>query len=325
MDILALTKALADETRLRLLTLLSQAHLTLAQCKALLGQSGPRLSRHLKILVEAELLGRSKEGKEAFFRLSHEAEVRALVGPMIEALARADRHGDLARLQAQIQSQQREAQELEAKFYAKWQQARAFFVDEQQAERRILALAQSLEAKGKKPSLLDIGTGTGRLLSALAPYVSGGLGIDRDRDMLAIARHRLAAKDHSHLSVQRGDMYDLQLGAQTFDLVCLYGVLRYATLPTPVLRQAASALGQGGALLVVDFLEHDQEELSQIYGHKWLGFDPEDMKGWSAAVGLTLDQHQEMQGERLTLGLWRYSAAPQSSLANTLANQAEFL
>ena len=79
MDILALTKSLADETRLRLLTLLSQAHLTLAQCEGLLEQSGPRLSRHLKILVEANLVERSKEGKEAFFRLSHQAEARALV------------------------------------------------------------------------------------------------------------------------------------------------------------------------------------------------------------------------------------------------------
>lgn len=309
MDILALTKALADETRLRLLTLLSQAHLTLAQCEGLLGQSGPRLSRHLKILVEADLVERSKEGKEAFFRLSHQAEARALVGPLVEALVKEDGHGDLARLQAQIEAQRQETQDLEAKFYAKWDQARAFFVDEQQAESRLVEIAKSLEVDGSKPTLLDIGTGTGRLLSALGPYVSAGLGLDTDKDMLSIARHRLAVEDLSHLSVRRGDMYDLQLGTQTFDLVCLYGVLRYAALPAPVLKQAARALSPQGTLLVVDFLEHDHDELSQIYGHKWLGFDPEDMASWSKSAALSLSLHQQIRGKRLTLGLWHYNAA----------------
>ena len=304
MSVLSLTKALADETRLRLLMLLSQAHLTLAQTEALLDQSGPRLSRHLKILVEAGLVVRSKEGKEAYFRLSHNTEVRRLINPLIEALIREDTQQDLERLRRLIDETREAAQDLEAKFYAKWNQARAFFVDEQQAESRLVEIAEGMD----RPTLLDIGTGTGRLLSALGGYVSSGLGIDTDRDMLSIARHRLAVEDLSHMTVRQGDMYDLRgsIGDQQFDLICLYGVLRYAALPAPILAEAAKALTSGGSLLLVDFLEHDHEELSQSYGHKWLGFDPADLAGWAASAGLSLKFDEQFVGERLTLGLWQY-------------------
>ena len=299
---LTLTKALADETRLRLLTLLSQAHLTLAQCETLLDQSGPRLSRHLKILVEASLAERSKEGKEAYFRLTHRAEVRTLINPLIEAIVADDSHGDLEKLRLQIQAANPDAKALEARFYAKWDQARAFFVDEQQAEAKLIDIAKSLE----KPTLLDIGTGTGRLLSALGPYVSSGMGIDTDKDMLSIARHRLAIEDLSHMTVNRGDMYDLGLSGQTFDLVCLYGVLRYAALPAPFIKEAAKALAPGGTLVLVDFLEHDHEELSSTYGHKWLGFDPGDLLIWGNTAGLKQSAREEIQGKHLRLGLWAF-------------------
>lgn len=304
LDYLSLTKALADETRLRLLTLLSQAHLTLAETERLLDQSGPRLSRHLKILVEAGIAERSKEGKEAYFRLTHRGEVRNLINPIISAMVSEDSFGDLERLQGQIRDQSAAAKDLEARFYAKWDQARAFFVDEQQAESRLVEIAKSLEKDGKKPTLLDIGTGTGRLLSALGPHVSAGLGIDTDRDMLSIARHRLAVEDLSHMSVRQGDMYDLALGGQKFDLICLYGVLKYAALPAPVLAEAAQSLSPSGTLLVVDFLEHQHEELSQTYGHKWLGFDLTDMKAWSESAGLDQHSYEEFAGARLSLGLW---------------------
>lgn len=309
MSVLSLTKALADETRLRLLMLLSQAHLTLAQTEALLAQSGPRLSRHLKILVEAGLIARSKEGKEAYFRLAHNAQMRTLINPLLEALIREDTHQDLERLRHLIDEARETAHDLEAKFYAKWNQARAFFVDEQQAESRLVDIAKGLKMGADRPTLLDIGTGTGRLLSALGPHVASGLGIDTDRDMLSIARHRLAVEDLSHMAVRQGDMYDLRgsIGDQRFDLVCLYGVLRYAALPAPVLAEAARALAPDGTLLLIDFLEHRHEELSQSYGHKWLGFDPTDLTAWSMSAGLTLEAQERFEGERLTLGLWSYT------------------
>ena len=320
MKVLNLTKALADATRLRLLILLSQAHLTLAQTETLLDQSGPRLSRHLKILVKAGLVARSKEGKEAFFRLSHETEVRSLVNPLIEALLKEDTYGDLPRLQRFVDKAQQTAQDLEAKFYTKWNQARDFFVDEQQAEDRLVAIAQRLnhvpdESLSRdqifhRPTFLDIGTGTGRLLSTLGPYVSAGLGIDTDRDMLSIARHRLTLEDLSHMSVRQGDMYDLDLEGQHFDLVCLYGVLRYAALPSPVLTQAAGVLALKGTLVVVDFLEHEHAELSSFYGHKWLGFDSRDLSNWTSSAGLVLQNQEEFVGAKLTLGLWSYAKRP---------------
>ena len=304
MDILNLTKALADETRLRLLTLLSQAHLTLARCEDLLEQSGPRLSRHLKILVEAGLVERSKEGKEAYFRLAHQPQVRRLINPLLDTLIGQDERGDLQRLRDRIDQERVQAQDLEARFYAKWNQARAFFVDEQQAESHLVALAKDLD----RPTFLDIGTGTGRLLSALGPHVASGLGIDTDRDMRSIARHRLAVEGLSHMTVRQGDMYHLSasIGAQRFDLVCLYGVLRYAALPGPVLVESAKALAPGGTLLLVDFLEHGHAELSQSYGHKWLGFDPRDLASWSASAGLCELGRETFVGARLTLGLWIY-------------------
>lgn len=296
-----ITKALADPTRLRLLLVLSQAHLTLAQTGQLLGQSGPRVSRHLRILSEASLVERSKEGKEAYFRLTNNTQIRPLINPILEALISEDQFGDLDNLKKKITAEHSRTQALEAKFYAKWNQARSFFVDEQQPEARLVEIAGKIAS----PTLLDIGTGTGRLLSALSSHVTSGLGIDTDKDMLSIARHRLAAENLSHISVKMGNMYNLDVSGRQFDLVCLYGVLKYANMPEAVLKEAASNISPGGTIVIVDFLEHDNSDLSDSYGHKWLGFDPNDITRWCQNAGINICEHETFTGRHLSTGLWQ--------------------
>jgi len=252
-------------------------------------------------MSEAALIERSKEGKEAYFRLTNDAEIRTLVNPILESLQNNDDFGDLEKLKKKILADHKQAQHLEARFYAKWNQARSFFADEQRPEARLIEIAKGMV----KPTFLDIGTGTGRLLSALSSHIVSGVGIDMDKDMLSIARHRLAAENLSHLSVKKGNMYELGLNGQQFDLVCLYGVLRYASAPGPVLHEAASAVNPGGVLVIVDFLEHDYDELSDSYGHKWLGFDPEDISRWIEATGILAEEQETFVGRHLSTGLWQ--------------------
>jgi ArsR family transcriptional regulator len=294
--------AAADPTRLRLLALAARGAFCVNDFCDILGQSQPRLSRHLRLLCEAGFLARSREGANAWFELAQGD--RGLLArdilrraPDDDPLLAADRR-QAARVLAE---RARSASEKFRRSGADWDEMRALDLPAAEVERRLMALLPD----GRLGRALDIGTGTGRLLEVLAPRVDAGLGIDASRTMLALARVRLARADFSHCSVRLADMYALPLPDASYDLVLLQMVLHYAEDPEAAVAEARRVLAPGGRLLVVDLAPHERADLRALMGHRALGFSDEDMQALLQGAGLTTGAAVPvLGGPELSVRIW---------------------
>ncbi len=273
-DLLAQLRAAAEPTRLRLLALCARGAWCVSDLVVILGQSQPRLSRHLRLLVEAGLLVRVPEGANAWFQLASEADLARQVLarlPEDDPLLAADRRA-AARLAAE---RARAASKSFRRHGADWDEVRALGLD---AGRIEAALMEALPP-GRIGRLLDIGCGTGGLLESLAPRIEEGVGVDASRDMLALARARLSERGLSNIAVRQADMYRLPLADRSFDAVTLQMVLHYAEDPAAALAEAARVLKPGGALVVVDLAAHGRADLLGAHAHRWPGFDDAAIAG----------------------------------------------
>ena len=305
--LLASLRAAAEPTRLRLLALAGRGAFCVSEFTEILGQSQPRLSRHLKLLCDCGLLSRVREGANVWFALPH-GEPGALARDLIARLPdadptlEADRRG-AARVLAE---RARVASESFRRQGADWDEMRALGLPAQAVEQALLSLVP-----GDAPvRLLDIGTGTGRVLELLAHHISQGVGVDASKAMLALARSRLARADLSHCSVRLADMYRLPLAETSFDIAVLQMVLHYAEDPQGVLAEAARVLRPGGRLLVVDLARHDRDELLSKLAHRWPGFDEPAMRALLARAGFEQAEVLDVPGP-LAVRIW---------LANRLAD-----
>ncbi|GAA4723919.1 metalloregulator ArsR/SmtB family transcription factor [Sphingomonas lutea] len=300
-------QALADATRLRILALLRVMELSVGELAQVLGQSQPRVSRHLKILADAGVLERRKEGSWVFLTLAEAARVDpmfALIDAWSDSATDASFAADAARIDA-IRADRAEAANRYFAGHAEvWDQIRSLHVAESDVERAID------RALGARPlgTLIDIGTGTGRMIELLGPRATQAIGIDRSSEMLRLARVKLEAAGISS-SLRQGDMYALPLADASADSVVIHQVLHYAHSPAAAIAEAARVLAPGGTLLVVDFAAHDREELRTTDAHIRLGFEDEAMAGWFAASSLVMDQVEHLRGGELTVTLWRGSKA----------------
>ncbi len=308
-------QALADPTRLRILALLRLMELSVGELAQVLGQSQPRVSRHLKILSDAAVLERRKEGSWVFLTLADPERVAPmfeLVDGWADAATRAMFAADAARTET-IRADRTEAANRYFAGHAEvWDQIRSLPVAESEVER---AIDRTL---GRRPlgRLVDIGTGTGRMIELFGPRSSQSVGIDRSSEMLRLARVKLESAGISS-SLRQGDMYALPLADHSADSVIIHQVLHYAHSPATAIAEAARVLAPGGTLLVVDFAAHEREELRERDAHIRLGFDDEVMGSWFAAAGLELDRVQHLKGGELTVTLWRgvKAAIPQRRAA----------
>jgi ubiquinone/menaquinone biosynthesis C-methylase UbiE len=286
--------------------LLSETELTVSDFTEILGQSQPRISRHLRLLAEAGLLQRFREGSWAFFRLSERGAgefARALIerlDPDDPVLAR-----DRERLLAVRQARAEAAQEYFAAHAAEWDRIRKLHVADTAVEE---AIAEAL-AEAPARSLLDLGTGTGRILEVFGPRIQRGLGLDLSLDMLALARARLDRAGLRHCSVRHGDIYNLVLPAESFDIVLIHQVLHFLDDSARAIQEAARVLAPGGRLMVVDFAPHDLEFLREQHAHRRLGFPAETMTQWMSAAGLDTVMHKSLPPEpgsegKIAVSLW---------------------
>jgi ubiquinone/menaquinone biosynthesis C-methylase UbiE/DNA-binding transcriptional ArsR family regulator len=298
-------KAAGEPTRLRILALLAEAELTVSDLTEILRQSQPRLSRHLRLLTEAGLIERFREGSWAFFRLGERggtAELaRALIGRLKpdDAIVLRDRE----RLTTVRASRAAAAQNYFRRHAAEWDRIRRLHVADAAVESAIRT------ALADKPirSLLDLGTGTGRMLELFGADIERGLGLDLSLDMLALARARLDRAGLKHCSVRHGDIYDLALPRDSFDVVIIHQVLHFLDDSARAIAEAARVLRPGGRLLVVDFAPHDLEFLREEHAHRRLGFAAETVTQWLEAAGLDVLRQETLppgpQG-KIAVSLW---------------------
>ncbi|WP_420411515.1 ArsR/SmtB family transcription factor [Roseibium sp.] len=305
-DTLAALRAVGEATRIRLIALLSQSELTVKDATAILGQSQPRISRHLKLLAEADLIQRFPEGSWVYYRLSDGPE-GALARDIVARISKEDPvlAADQERFQAIRKAKAEEAAAFFAARALNWDRERSLHVHEADVE---AAMRASL---GDTPfqSFLDLGTGTGRLLEVFADQYVTALGVDASHDMLAVARANLSKAGLNHAQVRHGDVYALNVPPKSFDVVAIHQVLHYLDDPARALAEAARALRPGGRLLIVDFAPHELEFLRDQHAHRRLGFTSDQMERWLDALNLDLEKTTDLvPGEaddsKLTVTLW---------------------
>ncbi len=299
-------KAAAEETRLRILALLAEGELSVSDLTEILGQSQPRVSRHLKLLVEAGLVERHREGAWAFFRLADHGATPVL-RPLLSALEPGDHRlaSDRARLAAVREQRAKAAQSFFARLAPQWDRVRSLHASEEVVEGAVLDAIGGRDIR----NLLDLGTGTGRMLQLLGPRAARAIGLDASHAMLSVARANLEKAGLTRVELRQGDIYAPPFPRGSFDLVVVHQVLHYLDDPARALREAARLVCAGGRLLVVDFAPHSLEFLRERQAHRRLGFARDQVAAWLGEAGLDCTFVREIAppasgGDQLTVSLW---------------------
>lgn len=300
-------RAAGEQTRLRILALCAQHELSVTDLIQVLGQTQSRVSRHLKILVDAGLLERYQEGQWARYRLAGQGSVipgqaanKAGISlaryilqniDMMSPVFRRD-HENLTR---RIDARQERVQRFFRENAPKWEGMRENLVDQDAINAHI---RKALLAKPVR-HLLDVGTGTGKALLDLGPSIGAGIGIDNSFAMLDIARTNIEESNLNNCQVRHADMTQMPYEAETFDTALLNMVLHYAETPGGVIAEIARVLTRKGRLLVVDLVQHDNTEIRSTLQHLWPGFTKAEMQDWLVQAGLTVEDTAELNGGKL--------------------------
>ncbi len=300
--LLTALRAAGEPTRLRLLALCAHMDLTVSQLTQILGQSQPRVSRHLKLLLEAGLLERLREGSWSFYRLAVRGAGAQLARTLVDAIPANDPtlNLDLERLQKIRRAREKLATEYFQQNAAEWDEIRSLYVEEDQVEGRLVELLAEREVE----DLLDIGTGTGRMLEVLGGRARRAVGVDLSHEMLTVARANLERARLRNCLVRHGDMYRLPIESTSFDAVTVHQVLHYAEDPPAVIAEAARVLRPEGRLFLVDFAKHELDDLRDEHAHRWLGFRDDEVSGWCREAGLKPRPPVFLPGEPLTVVIW---------------------
>jgi ubiquinone/menaquinone biosynthesis C-methylase UbiE/DNA-binding transcriptional ArsR family regulator len=301
-------RAIGEASRLRLLYLLAQGELNVTEITQILGQSQPRISRHLKLMCDAGLLDRYREGSWVLFRLKDSGPGAEVARAAVKLLTHQDSEQlkrDAERLRAVRQARAEQAQRYFRANAADWHRLRSLHVADEQVEAAWLKLVDGRDLD----TVVDLGTGTGRVLEVLAPIARQAIGIDLSREMLAVARANLEKAGLRNAQVRLGDVTSLPLADRIADLVTLHQVLHYLDDPGKALKEAARVLKPEGRVLVVDFAPHDLDFLREEHAHRRLGIAAEHIDGWLERAGLQLVHTSTLKPPKkiksgLSVSLW---------------------
>ncbi|MGB5483781.1 ArsR/SmtB family transcription factor [Parasphingorhabdus sp.] len=329
--ILIIFRALADPTRLRIVLLLQKMELAVGELAQILDQSQPRISRHIRILDEAGLAERRKEGSWVFLKPGPASE--------LEILGRIFRSDKVAKSeqamqdQAQLSLVRKARADMAERYFSahaeEWDAIRSLHLPEAEVERAMQALLRDTQL-GK---MLDIGTGTGRMVELFGPAAQSVIALDKSPEMLRLARAKLLESETDNGSnlvqkteLKQGDFNQLPVANGAVDSVILHQVLHYAQHPEAVLVEVSRVLKTNGVVLIADFAAHDREDLRTEHAHARLGFSDDSMKRWLTASKLDLVQTRTLDGGELTVKIWVARKSAVSSLhpdADKLAAQTD--
>jgi ArsR family transcriptional regulator len=300
-------RAIAEPTRMRILVLLHQGELTVSELTQILGQSQPRVSRHVGLLVDAGLVERLPEGTWMFSRLVTEGALAELALKAVETVPEADPviNRDRERLELVKSGRADAAAQYFRESAPDWDKIRSLHLSESDVEQALLAAI----GPGPFARALDIGTGSGRILEILSARIGKGIGIDLSHEMLNLARTKL--RDISNCAVQQADLFSIPLAAASQDLVTIHQVLHYLVEPQAALAESARVLKPGGMLALVDFAPHQCEFLRERHAHRRLGFTDQEMEGLLTDAGLFVQKRKTLHPDQakddqpsLTVKIW---------------------
>jgi ArsR family transcriptional regulator len=312
-----LLKAAAEPTRLRILMLLRAGELSVKDLTRILGQSQPRISRHLRLMVEAGLIERHRDGSWAYYQFPSHGSEEQLLRRLLECVDFSDPAlvRDAGRAETVKREREAAAQDYFRVHAAEWDRIRAMHVTEAAVEAEVAAAV----GEGPFGLLVDLGTGTGRMLELLAGRYARAIGFDINHSMLAYARSKLARAGLTGATVRHGDLYGVALPDGAADAVIMHQVLHFLAEPVHSVREAVRLLAPGGKLVIVDFAPHELEFLRDQHAHERLGFATAQVGDWLTSAGLanvktrSLPPPAAAEGDKLTVSIWTAERARASN------------
>lgn len=295
-------RAAGEPTRLRVLTLLAGDELSVMELSRILEQSQPRVSRHLKLMADAGLIERFPDGARVFYRLSSDPAARRLVDTVLDLLVDGAAERDHQRLEEVRREREAEAAAYFEQVAPQWDRIRSLYVCESAVE----AAIEKAAGPGPFERVVDLGTGSGRMLTLLGKKARVSIGLDLSQNMLNIARSNAAKAGLDKVELRHGDIFATRLPSHSADLVIVHQVLHYLTDPAAAVQEAARVVGPGGKLLIVDFAPHALERLREEHQHRRLGFSDAEVRGWLKDFGLTPSAPIALppDTEGLTVTIW---------------------
>ncbi|MEQ8247848.1 MAG: metalloregulator ArsR/SmtB family transcription factor [Alphaproteobacteria bacterium] len=295
-------RAAGEPTRLRILGLLARAELTVSELTQILGQSQPRVSRHLKLLGDAGLIERFREGTWVFCRLSDIGEAGELSKKIVDLLPddAGGTDGDAARLDAVRRARAGAAAAYFRANAERWEDVRRLHVPDLDVE----SIMVRQFADRRIGTLVDVGTGAGRMLELLGPAAEEAIGVDSSHEMLGLARANLDRHGLKNCRVRHADMHSLPFAEASVDAVTYHQVLHFADEPAGVLAEGGRILRPGGLMVVADFAPHNVESLREEHAHRRLGFPDAEVSGWMRTAGLSVGKSVHLEGDPLTVTVW---------------------
>lgn len=309
-------RAAGEPTRLRILSLLAGEELSVMELGRVLEQSQPRVSRHLKLMADAGLIERFPDGARVFYRVSHEPAVRRLIDTVLDLLDDAAGEADHRRLESVRDERAEAAAAYFEQIAPQWDRIRSLYVSESAVESAIARAA----GPGPFDRVVDLGTGSGRMLTLMGGKARMSIGLDLSQNMLNIARANVARAGLDRVELRHGDIFATRLPAQSADLVLVHQVLHYLADPAAAVAEAARLVRPGGKLLIVDFAPHELERLREEHQHRRLGFGDEEIGRWLAEAGLDASASIALPPDTagLTVTIWT-ATRPAATAARNVA------
>ncbi|HPS59462.1 MAG TPA: metalloregulator ArsR/SmtB family transcription factor [Spirochaetota bacterium] len=305
METVNIFKALSDESRLRILSLLRNNELSVNEIAAVLGMGQSRISRHLKILADAGLLAYRKEGLWVFYMMGNEGLWCDICGPVFDRLASGDAFkNDAMNLQNYLAERTERGREYFNSVAPEWKSIRSSMLGDFDLNSEICALMP------ESGIIADLGCGSGELAVRLLVKADRVIGVDRSPAMLAEARRLLEGKN-GMIDLRLGELDHLPVRDGEADSVVISMVLHYLDEQQQAVDEASRILKPGGVLVLAELDSHNNEKMRSVYGHRRLGFSKETVSGWMKGAGLVLKCNKKFKaGEGLNTVIYMAVKVP---------------